>query len=263
MASAVPAWNGDNAALDEYILSMKLYVRGTEVPKRGLSASRLMARLYGKDRAWIMHYPHEATLEDVTVVAAPCNLPRGVHDLLVYLKEKCGVVPVDDAGKYAKLYLKESQRAPRTPMKDCTTMLEHWETKLKKALHSIDPEIDATTPVFPEVLRAWFMLDQSNLSVSKKGQVLAPYGNQYGCAPMAREIRTQCEKKHWNESAPRKGQMPSRSIGEGKGERPHKIHLAADDEYDNKGDADSIAWCSPPENDRLDREDEWADDPLA
>lgn len=60
------------------------------------------------------------------MIEVPFNLPEGVHDLLLYLKEKCGVVPVDDAGKYARLYLKESQKAPRTPMKDCLTMLERW-----------------------------------------------------------------------------------------------------------------------------------------
>ena len=193
---AVPAWDGESETRDMYVFKVKLYVAGTKSDQRPLCAARLMGRLTGKAIQWVLHYPHMDTLEDGEIVADPHNLPQGVHDLLEFLLEKSGVVPIDDAGRRARKFLRNMDRGPRTAMKDWMVIFEDAELSMTKAFHAIDANIDATVPLFPEPIRAWYLMECAGLSDREKGQVLSSTQNKYDYDLIQKALRAQFDKKH-------------------------------------------------------------------
>eukprot|EP00959_Pyramimonas_sp_CCMP1952_P246712 5156481-Pyramimonas_sp.AAC.1 len=87
----VPSWDGDVASFDSYVMRVKLYVRGAKKDEKGLCGPRLMARLCG--RAWqgVQKCDKLEGLDD-TEEDPSTKLPKGVSQLLQYLKEKSGIL---------------------------------------------------------------------------------------------------------------------------------------------------------------------------
>ena len=101
----VPAWDGDVTSFDSYVMRVKLYVRGTKKDDKGLCGPRLMSKLQG--RAWqgVQKYEHIDTLDSVEE-DTDTKLPKGVSQLLKFLREKSGILEVEDAGKYMRTFMK-------------------------------------------------------------------------------------------------------------------------------------------------------------
>eukprot|EP00959_Pyramimonas_sp_CCMP1952_P327378 6853804-Pyramimonas_sp.AAC.1 len=52
------------------------------------------------------------------------KLPKGVSQLLQCLRDKNGILEVECAGKYMRMFMKETRWKPTTPRRDFLTPLE-------------------------------------------------------------------------------------------------------------------------------------------
>ena len=102
-SESVPAWDGDVTSFDSYVMRVKLYVRGTKKDEKGLCGPRLMSKLHG--RAWqgVQKYEHIDTLDSVEE-DPDTKLPKGVSQLLKFLRDKSGILEVEDAGTYMRTF---------------------------------------------------------------------------------------------------------------------------------------------------------------
>ena len=191
----VPSWDGDVTSFDSYVMRVKLYVRGTKKDEKGLCGPRLMSKLHG--RAWqgVQKYEHIDTL-DVVEEDPETKLPKGVSQLLKFLREKSGILEVEDAGKYMRMFMKETHRKPRMSMRDYLTQFEVEEDRMQKAIKQIDNNFDEKKPIFPEPLRAWFLLENAGLDDHERSQVLASVQNKYGYQQIQQALGMQFDKKH-------------------------------------------------------------------
>eukprot|EP00959_Pyramimonas_sp_CCMP1952_P205037 4287302-Pyramimonas_sp.AAC.1 len=90
-------------------MRIQLYVRGTKKDEKGLCGPRLMSKLHG--RAWhsVQKYDQMDSVDDVEEDATT-KLPKGVSQLLIYLKDKSGILEAEDAGKYMRSCMKGVHR---------------------------------------------------------------------------------------------------------------------------------------------------------
>jgi hypothetical protein len=192
---SVPTWDGDISTFDTYVLRVKLYVKGIKADDRSVCGPRLMQRLTG--RAWqaAQSYPGIDTLDDVSTTNAVSRLPRGVHDLLEYLRAGSGILEVEDAGKYMKKFLKGTYRGKNT-MREYLTSFESAEDRLKKAIQQIEPTWNMAQGLVPTTLRTWMLLENAGLTEQERGQVLASVQNQYDFQLVSKALSMQFDRVH-------------------------------------------------------------------
>eukprot|EP00959_Pyramimonas_sp_CCMP1952_P211129 4418790-Pyramimonas_sp.AAC.1 len=66
--------------------------------------------------------------------------------------------------------MKETYRKNRTSMRDYLTQFEVEEDRMQKAIKAIDKDFDEKKPIFPEPLRAWFLLENAGLDDHERSQ---------------------------------------------------------------------------------------------
>ena len=92
--------------------------------------------------------------------------------------------------------MKETHRKPRMSMRDYLTQFEVEEDRMQKAIKQIDKDFDEKKPIFPEPLRAWFLLENAGLDAHERSQVLASVQNKYVYQQIQQALGMQFDKKH-------------------------------------------------------------------
>ena len=67
---------------------------------------------------------------------------------------------------------------------------------MQKAIKQIDSSFDEKKPIFPEPLRAWFLLENAGLDDHERSQVLASVQNKYVYHSIQQALGMQFDKKH-------------------------------------------------------------------
>ena len=71
------------------------------------------------------------------------NYPKGSVSSFKFLRDKSGILEVEDAGKYMRTFMKETHRKPRMSMRDYLTQFEVEEDLMQKAITQIVKDFDA------------------------------------------------------------------------------------------------------------------------
>ena len=87
---------------------------GTKKDDRAVCVSRLVARLTG--RAWTASQKFDIDKNDAEETDVDSKLPRGVAELLDYLRTSRGILEVEDAGKHMENILTGTGRRRGTAM---------------------------------------------------------------------------------------------------------------------------------------------------
>ena len=101
------------------------------------------------------------------------KLPEGVSQLLKFPREKSGILEVEDAGKYMRMFMKESHRKPRMSMRDYLAQFEVEEDRMQKAIKQIDKDFDGKKT---DISRAAPSMASSRKCRSRRSRTFTSFG---------------------------------------------------------------------------------------